>query len=96
MFRVCHDLLSVFGFGFSFLCDSRMCGVVVVAMCSRLSRPHEMRRTVSEYVKHYQGERNHQGLNNQLIAGAPVIGKASRVRRRPRLGGLLNFYERAA
>lgn len=55
-----------------------------------------MRRTVSEYVKHYQGERNHQGLNNQLIAGAPVIGKASRVRRRPRLGGLLNFYERAA
>ena len=32
MFRVCHDLLSVFGFGFSFLCDSRLCGVVVVAM----------------------------------------------------------------
>jgi hypothetical protein len=25
-------LLSVFGFGFSFLCDSRLCGVVVVAM----------------------------------------------------------------
>ena len=24
MFRVCHDLLSVFGFGFSFLCDSRV------------------------------------------------------------------------
>jgi hypothetical protein len=32
MFRVCHDLFSVFGFGFSFLCDSRLCGVVVVAM----------------------------------------------------------------
>jgi hypothetical protein len=32
-FRVCHALLSVFGFGFSFLCDSRLCGVVVVAMC---------------------------------------------------------------
>jgi hypothetical protein len=31
-FRVCHDLLSVFGFGFSFLCDSRLFGVVVVAM----------------------------------------------------------------
>src|SRR6266550_1592289 len=28
-FRVCHDLLSVFGFGFSFLCDSRLFGVVV-------------------------------------------------------------------
>ncbi len=32
MFRVCHDLLSVFGFGFSFLCDSRLGGVVVDAM----------------------------------------------------------------
>ena len=32
VFRVCHDLLSVFGFGFSFLCDSRLCGVVVFAM----------------------------------------------------------------
>jgi hypothetical protein len=32
VFRVCHDLLSVFGFGFSFLCDSRLRGVVVVAM----------------------------------------------------------------
>jgi hypothetical protein len=28
-FRVCHDLFSVFGFGFSFLCDSRV-GVAVV------------------------------------------------------------------
>ena len=27
MFRVCHDLLSVFGFGLSFLRDSRVCGV---------------------------------------------------------------------
>jgi hypothetical protein len=32
MFRVCHDLLSVFGFGFSLLCESRLFGVVVVAM----------------------------------------------------------------
>ena len=30
MFRVCHDFDSVFGF--SFLCDSRLCGVVVDAM----------------------------------------------------------------
>ena len=38
-------------------------------------------------------ERNHQGLDNRLIAGTPVIDMTSR---RPRLGGLLNFYERAA
>jgi len=29
MFRVCHDFFSVFGFGFSFFCDSQLCSVVV-------------------------------------------------------------------
>ena len=37
-----------------------------------------------------------QGLDNRLISGPPVIRITSRVRRHPRLGGLLNFYERAA
>jgi transposase InsO family protein len=54
------------------------------------------RRAVTEYVEHYHAERNHQGLNNRLISAPPVINMTSRVRRRPRLGGLLNFYERAA
>ena len=36
-FRVCHDLLSVFGFGLSFLCDSRLCGVVVLVAMYPLS-----------------------------------------------------------
>jgi putative transposase len=54
------------------------------------------RRAVAEYVEHYHGERNHQGLDNRLIAWPPVLRMTSRVRRRPRLGGLLNFYERAA
>jgi len=54
------------------------------------------RRTVAEYVEHYHRERNHQELDNQLIAGTPAIDVAGRVLRRPRLGGLLNFYERAA
>ena len=31
-FRVCHDFDSVFGLGFSFLCDSRLGAVVVDAM----------------------------------------------------------------
>ena len=31
-----------------------------------------------------------------LIADTPVIDMTSRVQRRPRLGGLLNFYGRAA
>jgi hypothetical protein len=54
------------------------------------------RRAVAEYVEHYHGERNHQGLGNRLISGPRVITITNRVRRRLRLGGLLNFYERAA
>jgi transposase InsO family protein len=54
------------------------------------------RQAVVEYVERYHGERNHQGLDNRLITGAPVIQMANRVRCRPRLGGLLNCYERAA
>ena len=54
------------------------------------------RHAVAEYVEHYHGERNHQGLDNHLISGPKVMQMTCRVRRRPRLGGLLNFYERAA
>ena len=41
-------------------------------------------------------ERNHEGLDDRLISGSPLIRMTSRVRRHPQLGGLLNFYERAA
>ena len=54
------------------------------------------RRAVAEYVAHYQHERNHQGIENQLIAGMPSTDGAGRVRRRSRLGGMLNYYDRAA
>jgi len=53
-------------------------------------------KAVAEYVDHYLCERNHQGLDNRLISGPPMIQMTSRVRRRPPLGGLLNFHERAA
>jgi hypothetical protein len=54
------------------------------------------RHAVAEYVEHYHRERNHQGLDNRLISGPPVIQMTRRVRRHARLGGLLNFYDRAA
>ena len=54
------------------------------------------RQTVSEYVAHYHHERNHQGLGNTLIDGIVPNRRQGRIRRRPRLGGLLNYYERAA
>jgi transposase InsO family protein len=54
------------------------------------------RRALMEYVAHYHVERNHQGLGNVLIAGRPTTNTHGLIRRRPRLGGLLNYYERAA
>jgi putative transposase len=54
------------------------------------------RSVITEFVEHYQRERNHQGLDNRLIAGTPVTDRTGRVRCHRRLGGLLNFYERAA
>jgi hypothetical protein len=46
-----------------------------------------------DYMEHYHGERNHQGLHNRLIY-APLIVSANdgAIRRRARLGGMLNFY----
>jgi hypothetical protein len=55
-----------------------------------------LRRTIAEYVEHYHRKRNHQGLANELIEGAPAVDYGGRIRRRPRLGGLLNYYARAA
>jgi hypothetical protein len=43
-----------------------------------------------------QLERNDQGLDNRLIMGTPAADAARPVRRRSRLGGLPNYYERAA
>jgi putative transposase len=54
------------------------------------------RRTIAEYVEHCHGERNHQGLGNDLIDRAPPIEGLDRIRRRQRLGGLLSYYCRAA
>jgi hypothetical protein len=50
-------------------------------------------RAITEYMKHYHGECNHQGLDNKLIR--PCAGDAANeghIRRRQRLGGMLNFY----
>jgi transposase InsO family protein len=52
-----------------------------------------LRRAVTEFVVHYLGERNHQGVGNQLIQPGQTFSAAgASVRRRQRLGGLLSFY----
>src|SRR6476620_3502814 len=36
-------------------------------------RERHLRRTIVEFVEHYHHERNHQGLANELIEGAPAV-----------------------
>jgi hypothetical protein len=55
-----------------------------------------LRRAIAEYVEHYHRERNHQGIENALIERTAATNAVGRIRRRPRLGGVLNYYERAA
>jgi transposase InsO family protein len=55
-----------------------------------------LRCAILEYTKHYHEERNHQGLDNELIMPAEVAKCLGKVDRRERLGGLLSFYYRKA
>lgn len=56
-----------------------------------------LRQSFREFVEHYHRERNHQGLWSELIEKSPTIARDDRrIRRVPRLGGLLNYYARAA
>jgi putative transposase len=55
-----------------------------------------LRRAIAEFVKHYHHERNHQGLDNALIATEGDQDGHGKVVRRERLGGLLGFYHREA
>jgi putative transposase len=55
-----------------------------------------LRRTMAEFLEHYHRERNHQGLENALIEDRRPPEAGGAIRRRPRLGGLLNYYYRAA
>ena len=53
-------------------------------------------RALDEFVAHYHGERNHQGLRNELITPETRPLGGTHVRCRERLGGLLRYYHRAA
>ncbi len=56
-----------------------------------------LRKTIREFVAHYHGERNHQGLGNRLIIpDESRAGNRGAIRRRERLGGMLNYYYQQA
>jgi transposase InsO family protein len=54
-----------------------------------------LRRMLRQFLTHYDGERNHQGLGNKLLSVTPT-NCTGEVERRQRLGGLLNYYYRKA
>ena len=55
-----------------------------------------LRRTIAELITHYHAERNHQGIGNELIQPLRRTDRQGGVRRRQRIGGVLNYYYRAA
>jgi putative transposase len=51
-----------------------------------------LERAVTNFVQHYHGERNHQGLGNALIALEKGVGAvAGKIECRERLGGMLKY-----
>jgi len=58
---------------------------------------NSLRNAIREFVTHYHLERNHQGLDNRLIMIAQTaVQAAGDLRKRQRLGGMLNCYYREA
>ena len=56
-----------------------------------------LRRAICEFLAHYHAERNHQGLGNRPIQSRPIASApVESIRRRQRLGGMLNFYHQVA
>ena len=56
-----------------------------------------LRKALSEFGQHYHVERNHQGLDNNLIEPGGEVGHSEGdVQCRNRLGGMLRYYYRDA
>ena len=55
-----------------------------------------LRAAIREFVDHDHEERPHQGMHNDLLLPRSPSTERGPVRRRERLGGMLNFYYREA
>jgi hypothetical protein len=54
-----------------------------------------LERTLGKYVAHYDGERSHRGLGNEIPARPPARWEGPN-QVAERLGGLFRYYHRAA
>ena len=59
-----------------------------------LSGEKSLKHAVKEYIMHYNHERNHQGMNNELLFPDDRIDGKGKITKSERLGGLLNYYYR--
>ncbi len=58
---------------------------------------NSLRRAVIEFIAHYHKERNHQGVDNQIVEPGDEVGAvAGKIECRERLGGMLKYYYRDA
>jgi len=60
-------------------------------------RKASLQHAITQYMAHYHGERNHQGVGNRLLR--PIATNRdinTSVRQRERLGGMLSYYYRQA
>jgi putative transposase len=56
-----------------------------------------LRHAIMQYMTHYHGERNHQGIGNRLLQPLSTIRELhGAIKRRERLGGMLSYYHREA
>ena len=56
-----------------------------------------LRSAIQDFVDHYHTERNHQGLDNELIVpAAEELENEGSVQCRERQGGVLKYYHREA
>jgi len=56
-----------------------------------------LRKAIKEFMAHYHAERNHQGLDSEIISPDEHVGvEEGQIKTRKRLGGLLNYYYREA
>ena len=56
-----------------------------------------LQHAIRHFMPRYHTERNHQGVGNRLLQPGLATGLSRHcVRRRQRLGGMLNYYHRSA
>ena len=55
-----------------------------------------LRHANLQFIRHYNAERNHQGVGNRLLEPVIAANGSGPIQRRKRLGGILSFYHREA